>query len=263
MKLNERHIPLDGASNFRDFGGYDTPNGPLRTGCMYRSDRLSRLTERDYARLETLRLRLIVDLRRSSERADEPTRWRGPAAPENMHAPVFDDDGKPTALLNLAADPQTRTAEAAAELMREVYRKLVREPRPLAHFAHIFTRLASEDTAPFVVHCSGGKDRTGVFVALLQTALGMAWDAVHEDFMLTERLYDGSALLAERNHQILETHGVAMDAEALAPVFGVDPSYLEAARSEAEQLYGSWEGLLARLGVNGVQREALARRLIT
>lgn len=263
MQLNERHIPLDGASNFRDFGGYDTPNGRLRTGRMYRSDRLSRLTDHDYARIEPLGLRLIVDLRRSSERADEPTRWRGGVAPQDLHAPVFEDDGTPTSLIQITGDPQTRTAKAAADMMREVYRHLVRDPHALNHFAHIFQRLTQQDMAPFVVHCSGGKDRTGVFVALLQTALGMHWDDVLDDFMLTQALYDGSELLAERSHQILETHGVAMDAEALAPVFEVHPSYLEAARAEAERLYGSWAGLGAKLRVDAEARGELAARFIT
>ena len=262
MQLNERHIPLDGASNFRDFGGYDTPQGRLRTGSMFRSDRLSRLTDTDYATIEPLGLRLVIDLRRSSERADEPTRWQGSRAPENLHVPVFEDDGTPTSLLQIAGDPQTRTAEAAAEMMREVYRRLVREPAPLALFAATLRRLAVEDVSPFVVHCSGGKDRTGVFVALLQTTLGVPWESVLEDFMHTAVLYDGSALLAERSHQILETHGVAMDADALAPVFGVDPSYLRAARTEAERIYGSWEGLLEHLELTGVLREALRERFI-
>ncbi len=263
MQLNERHIPLDGASNFRDFGGYDSPEGRLRTGRMYRSDRLSRLTDDDFMRIEPLGLRLIVDLRRSSERADEPTRWRGGTTPEHLHAPVFEDDGAPTSLIRIAGDAHTRTADAAADMMREVYRRLVREPRPLEHFATILRRLAHQDQAPFVVHCSGGKDRTGVFVALLQSALGMRWDDVLSDFMLTEVLYDGSELLAERSHQILETHGVSMDAEALAPVFGVHPSYLEAAHAEASHLYGSWQGLLAKVGVDQTMRTRLIERFVS
>ena len=261
-KSLERHVPLRGASNFRDFGGYDALSGSVRRGLLFRSDRLSRLTVEDFDILRPLGLRLVVDLRRTSERAQEPTRWRGGEEPEELHAPVFDDHNTPHALLRMAENPHTRTAEAAAETMREVYRHLVSAPAPLAQFGGVLQRLAFEEATPVVVHCSGGKDRTGVLAALLLSALGVTWEDIVEDYLLTEQLYDARELLAERSSQIFETHGVEMDEAALAPVFAVHPSYLEAARREADARYGGFIGLLDAMGINESARARLRERYL-
>jgi len=252
-----RRIPLDGASNFRDFGGYAASGGRVRHGLLFRSDRLSRLTEADLRVLQPLGLRLIIDLRRSSERAQAPTAWYGSDAPRQWHVPLFEDDGAPTSLIQLAADPQSRTAQATAELMRTVYRRLICEPRPQAHFAQILQHLCDEQTPPVVVHCSGGKDRTGVLAALVHSALGVHKDDILEDYMLTAKYYDASHLLRERADQILDTHGATMSDEALAPVFTVQPSYIEAAFEAADTQFGSVSAYLEHLGMDAIAREQL------
>lgn len=259
----ERHVPLEGASNFRDFGGYPTTAGRLRRGLLFRADRLSRLTEPDFDALRALKLKLIVDLRRTSERAEEPTVWRGAGEPEHLHAPVFDDDNTPSSLLKIAENPHTRSADAAADMMREVYRHLVSEPAPVAQLSSVLKRLATRSATPVVLHCSGGKDRTGVAVALLLSALNVAWDDIVEDYLLTEQLYDSRELLAERSSQILETHGVEMDEAALAPVFAVHSSYLEAARREANERYGSISALLDAMGIDDAMRALLRERFLS
>lgn len=261
-KQLERHVPLEGASNFRDFGGYRTTAGRVRRGLLFRSDRLSRLTAQDFDVLRALKLRLIVDLRRSSERADEPTLWQGAHEPDQLHAPVFDDGNTPSSLLKIAENPHTRSADAAADMMRDVYRALVSEPAPLEQIGGVLKRLATETATPVVLHCSGGKDRTGVLAALLLSALGVAWDEIVADYLLTEQLYDSRELLAERSSQIFETHGVAMDEAALAPVFAVHRSYLEAARQEATARFGGINGLLDAIGIDNAARRLLRERFI-
>src|SRR4051794_36212615 len=74
-----RHIDFEGIENFRDFGGYDTRHGrPLKRGLLYRSANHAYATETDLARMAELDLAAIIDLRRSEERAREPSkRWPG------------------------------------------------------------------------------------------------------------------------------------------------------------------------------------------
>ena len=257
-----RHIGLQGASNFRDFGGYATSAGRVKPGFLYRADRLSRLTPDDHEQLEDLGLRLIIDLRRTSEREEEPTTWSRATAPEQWHVPIFEDDGMPTSLMQIAADPNTRDAEASTEMMREVYRKMIVQSMAQRQFAAIIKHLAEQAPSPTVMHCSGGKDRTGLLVALIQTALGVHTDDIYADFMLTQVYYDSTHLMQERASQIIDMHGVTMSEEALAPVFTVLPDYLTAAFQTAEDAHGSVLGFLDFIGIDAAQRERLQRHFI-
>ncbi|EQM31721.1 tyrosine-protein phosphatase [Rhodococcus erythropolis] len=68
-------IRLDEARNFRDIGGYRTTDGrTVRTGLVFRSNKLSSLNETDLAKLTAANLTLDVDLRNASERAEDPDR---------------------------------------------------------------------------------------------------------------------------------------------------------------------------------------------
>ena len=58
----DRHVPLEGQSNFRDLGGYSTMDGRrVKWGQVYRSGELGQLTDGDVAALEALELRTVVN----------------------------------------------------------------------------------------------------------------------------------------------------------------------------------------------------------
>ena len=61
--MSEQHIPLDGQANFRDLGGYETADSrSVKWGEVYRSGRLSQLSDEDVARLGELGIRTVVNL---------------------------------------------------------------------------------------------------------------------------------------------------------------------------------------------------------
>ena len=69
MDTRERLLPLVGASNFRDLGGYPTTDGGLtRWGELFRSDTLHELTEADLEVLRGVGLATVIDLRTATER---------------------------------------------------------------------------------------------------------------------------------------------------------------------------------------------------
>src|SRR5256886_15356430 len=73
-----RRLPLEGAKNFRDLGGYRTSDGHyVRWGFVYRSNHLVNLTAKDFEYLNSLGIRLICDVRSDSERARAPDHWVG------------------------------------------------------------------------------------------------------------------------------------------------------------------------------------------
>jgi protein-tyrosine phosphatase len=177
-----RRLPLDGAPNFRDLGGYRTSDGRyVKWGLVYRSGHLANLTATDYQYLGSLGIRLVCDVRTESERVRFPTRWIG-QTPELLLAPIGQDRDATERLKELkqrleAPGPSVSNSPGGYD-------------RYLIDFAGqygmMLRRLVAGDL-PMVEHCTGGKDRTGVFSAILLTALGVSRDIVIQDYLLTNR----------------------------------------------------------------------------
>ena len=167
-----RRLPLEGAPNFRDLGGYRTTDGHyVRWGILYRAGQLAGLTETDYRYLSGIGLRLVCDFRIDAERQRSPTNWVG---------------GNPPELLPASVDTisYARPGIDIREHMRNVYNRMPFDAA--AEFGAILRRFARGDL-PALVHCTAGKDRTGFFSALLLTALGVPFETVREDFLLTNK----------------------------------------------------------------------------
>jgi len=264
--MSNRHVALQGASNFRDFGGYPTEAGrAVKWRRLYRSDHLSELTAADFERLAEHGVRLVCDLRRDSEAEAKPTRWPGPGAPVLARTPLFNDADGLNTFQRIDGDEDARNDPAASRaVMRELYLRLVTEPGPLAALRGIFERLAEAETAfPVLFHCAAGKDRTGVVCALVLGALGVARAHIVEDFMLTQQLYDASAARRERISQIIEsTQFRSWSAAALRPIFSAEPEYIEVALNEVEAAGGVVTFLTGRAGVSPQVLERLQGALL-
>jgi protein-tyrosine phosphatase len=168
----DRVIRFDGATNFRDLGGYATVDGGVtRWGCLYRSDSLHRFSAGDLEVLDALGVGTVYDLRRDDERDRDP----GPRQCVPMVV------------------PSQRVADAGALATREDGERwlLADYLRMLARggdvFATLLTRLADADHGPAVFHCYSGKDRTGMVAVLLLLALGVDRETVLDDYDLTNR----------------------------------------------------------------------------
>lgn len=261
-----RHIPLEGASNFRDFGGYETADGRfVKLGKLYRSDRLSGLTEADFAALEDRRIRLICDLRRAHEIEMGPTTWPESSRPEALHVSLLTDASGPDVMSRVLADSDIRSNPARSRLeMIGLYRRLAREPGAIAGYRVIFERLARDDAYPFLVHCSAGKDRTGVVCALIHAVLGVSEADIRDDFMLTVKHYDGLKNLEARVPQIMA--GVSFSdwtVEALAPIFTVEADYLQAFLDAVHEDHGGAENFLTGpVGLDHATLDAIRERLL-
>src|SRR5262249_28035360 len=85
-----RRLPLEGAKNFRDLGGYRTAEGRyVRWGRVFRSNALAKLTAKDYALLSQLRIRIVCDFRSDRERETAQTAWQGGAVPTFLLLPTL------------------------------------------------------------------------------------------------------------------------------------------------------------------------------
>ena len=237
-----RRLPVEGQNNFRDLGGYRTIDGRyVRWGRLYRSGQLANLTDRDYAYLQPLGIRLVCDVRSGDERTRQPTRWPGDA-PEFLLTPIgADANGRNNRteelrrlLVDRAGPDQMRT------FMKSVYPDMPSLAAP--QFQRILTRLLSVEGAS-VVHCSAGKDRTGIFSALLLLTLGVPRETVIEDYLLTNRYVlagDAIARTAVAYQKLLALDQVP-PIETLRPIMSVERSYIESALESIDEHYGNFD----------------------
>jgi len=236
MQHGNRVVSMSGGRNFRDLGGYETADGKrVKWGRIYRSGALSALTGSDYRHFDALGIKVVVDLRSTRERQVEPFRNSG-LRPVLIRSWEYETDGREIArrLIDLGGD-----VPGIREAIFDIYRDLIW--RFAERYREIFTHLVAEDT-PLIFNCAAGKDRTGIAAALILTALGVRQSAVLEDYSLTERLLDFTALMADGNSHAT---GFSMLHKLPDPARSLlqrsDPAYLEAAFQAIDDRAGSME----------------------
>ena len=170
----ERHYPFEGCFNFRDIGGYFNKDGQqVKKGLYFRTGRQDRMTDRDLLKLSDLKISTQIDLRKPDEVSDQ---GKGPL--EAMGAKY----------INIAVIPEG----GSDQLSRLVGDTGISGKRYLGYlefgptsWLRLFGILADESNLPVVLHCTAGKDRTGVSTAFLLSILGVSRDVIEEDYLLT------------------------------------------------------------------------------
>ncbi|GGC67438.1 tyrosine-protein phosphatase [Chelatococcus reniformis] len=248
---------FDAISNFRDFGGYPTDGGrSVVTRRLFRAANQALATDADLTRLAALGLEVVVDLRRPTERAGQPSR-----RPADWLAQViendFGDEAEPPHLTFLRqGDVSPATIES---YLQGYYRAALFEERHTDLFTRCFAALKTLDGA-ILIHCAAGKDRTGLLVALIQLALGVHRDDVIADYLLT----NATSLVADRMETVRKslTEGLGREVpEAAVRAFlGVEARYLDTALRIATERCGSIDNYLRELGVSEADQRALVQR---
>lgn len=254
--MSWRLVPLEGAVNLRDFGGYATEDGRVvRRRQLFRSGSLAHLSAEARHRFSALNVRLICDLRRPEEQAEEPTPF---ASTELRRLEIPIDPGSAVTMRQRMADARLALQDRI-DFMVAINRELARDHA--ADYARMFEALLELDDGAFLVHCAAGKDRTGFACALILHALGVPEQTVLEDYLLTnEHLNIDERLrrLAER----YEPHGMP-DRESLMALAGVRPEYLRGAYEAIEAEFEGVEHYIERaVGLDAAARELLRSRLL-
>ncbi len=248
-----RLIALDGQANFRDLGGYDAAGGRhVKPGEIFRSGELSHLDASDYRRIADLGIRTVFDLRTDDERRAEPTRW-GAGHVETFVAAkngaIFSSD----ALL----DHGRPSAAKAREAMLALYREMPDQYAP--ELKAIFADLLTHQT-PLLVHCTAGKDRTGLAAALILTALGTPRDEVLKDYALSNRFVTAAIIgQTQTGHAMLGR----LPPDVVGALLAADPAYLEASFAAINHEYGSTDNYFkTKLSLGPAQIAALRANLL-
>lgn len=244
--MTKRDYSFSGVANFRDFGGHATREGRrVVTGRLFRSAHYSGVTETDVAALRALGVKFLVDLRQQHEREQNPNRWAPPRT-------VFHYPTEPPAPAAVNGSRREQTAEQGRQAMRAAYARYPYEARFIALFRDLFHGLA-EEGGPVIVHCTAGKDRTGLACALVLDALGVDMETIVADYLLTNANMD----VAERSRLVRARLGEHLSDEAIAPLLGVERGYLQAGLDVIAEQSGTLDVYVRE--TLGVSAEKLAR----
>ncbi len=249
-----RFVILEGGRNFRDVGGYRTADGrTVRQGQLYRSGSLANLTPAAIARFDQLRVTSIIDLRSTDERKRDPDAWQqsGGRGYWSRDYALGSVDAA-----SFLTNPAMRTAAGMRAMMTQGYRTLPKQLAP--SYRELFARLAARHRGAVVVNCTAGKDRTGIAAALVLTALGVPYETVRADFLLSNNAPGMAGLKRDLSSPL-----AALPADVAAPLVGVEGEYLDATFDQLGKDYGSVAGYLQQeLGVGPRQIAALKRNLL-
>jgi protein-tyrosine phosphatase len=231
--------------NFRDVGGLPTADGSrVRQGVIFRSEGPASFDPVHREELTALGFRLVCDLRAATEREKSPNDWAGSARLLNLDI-NSDLRASPGELLaSMGANP------SVDRLKRTTLHNYSVTPAALRPRMRGLIEAIADGETPALIHCTAGKDRTGVLVALLLLALGVPEETVMADYLRSavfgQNLRDRGGL----NEQIETVFGFLPDDAFVDLLIGVDAELLDASLSSVRATWGSVDRYLQAAGVD-------------
>ena len=244
---SERHYSFEGCFNFRDIGGYLNQDGRrVKKGLYFRAGRQDRMTNKDLAQLSDLNISTQIDLRKKEEVLDQ---GRGPL--EDMGAKY----------INISVIPEG----GSEKLNKLVGDTGISGKRYLGYlefgptsWLRLFGILADEENLPVVLHCTAGKDRTGVSTAFLLSILGVSRDIIEADYLLTN-------LDTERQADFIEStvgYPEGYNREKMISIAGVPQNAMKDFLDGVESKWGSAVEYLEKIGISQEQMERVRNNFL-
>ena len=291
--IEPRLIPVEGALNTRDIGGYPTQSGQkIRFGKVFRSSELSYVSDAGVAVLAGLNLSYVVDFRGVKEAADAPDRL--PEGVRVVAAPIIRDDLDPARIdeyLGRHSFPPAMYDRERVSAYGPYYRMLTlvnsyEEPGyvdAVAAYRPLFQSILElpEDRA-LLAHCTGGRDRTGVGIFLLMTALGVPEELALSDYLKSnvylqpERQNPKSTAFRQYRFSNIYTQppeneaftdmaaALGTTSQAIYDSIRLRPEFPKSLMANIEARYGKFSTFLEqKMGVGTQELLELKRRLLT
>ena len=259
---NERVLNLEKGVNFRELGGYKTSDGKtVKYHKILRSAGLADLTDNDLKFLKDYGLKIDVDFRSKQEVDKKPD--KRPDGVRYVWAPVFKEDETKSSevqsegyIPEIDGDPTDGYAHMIA-----VYRDIITGDSAKAAYRKFFNQLllnTGKDES-LIFHCSAGKDRTGMGAVFFLQALGVPFETIKSDYLLTnkankEYVTDLLSMLKEKGYT---------DPDVLSSVHDlmtVHTNYLATAMRTIDKEYGSIDKYIKNeLGVTDSEINSLKK----
>lgn len=227
-----RRINVPSTFNLRDVGGYPVGDDRMTAwGRLYRSD-----LPGPSAEVAALGLRTVIDLRSERERSARPSVATSLDGVRALHHSFGVGE-------LLAADPSIGAS------LSSLYAAVLEHQA--AAVAAAVSALLEPDALPALVHCTAGKDRTGLVIALVLSSVGVDDEVVAADYAVTADL-----LTPEFFAGVDRTHVVPEGEFDPTPLYGADAASMRQTLDAVRDLYGGAQDYLVR---HGVSRDGLLR----
>lgn len=246
--LGARALSWDGCVNVRDLGGVPTSDGGVtRFGAILRADSIRKLSDGGWKALLESGVRRIVDLRFHGELAADSPRQ---LSIDVLHLPVLPElDSDQWAEIDAIGD----AAPDALTSTRTLYLEFLERFRE--NFAAAIDAIANAPEGAVLIHCVGGKDRTGLVSALVLRLADVPIEAVAEDYALSAANLRVEALewIKQADDDVERRRRERISQTPAGAMAGV----LE----EVERRYGSVHGYLSAAGNSASALERVGNRL--
>jgi protein-tyrosine phosphatase len=236
--LRSRDLTWDGCLNVRDLGGHQTEDGAeTRFGSVVRADTVSRLTPAGWQALVDYGVRTVIDLRGDHEREEDPP---GELPVDVLHVPFM--EASEAEWEEIAEQLEKLDELPVAEATREAYLIFLERFKP--NVAAAVRAVAKAPEGGVVVHCVGGKDRTGLLTALLLHVAGVPEADIADDYALSEER------LRPRHDAWLEAAETEAERRRLERITQTPPEVITGVFGELERRHGSIDAYLRSAGVS-------------
>jgi protein-tyrosine phosphatase len=240
---NSGIFPFSSIPNFRDLASQSPLDGPendqsrttpvLKTGVLYRSGNLKKLSRSDRKALGALPLKSVADFRSDYETIREPDKL----IPGAIFRSYPMESGGPD-----VRDQVIRFLRGKEDMDFEGFMEAMNRDFVITYSKDfgLWLRDLADGRLPLpsLFHCTAGKDRTGFAAAILMTVLGFPWDDVLREYLRSSIFIQQMFNKLDRRVKIYSRF--RRSGKELLPLLDVRSEYLEAAFQQIGTTWGSF-----------------------
>lgn len=253
QQLQPRDLLWDGCLNVRDLGGLPTRDGrETLFGAVVRADSVRALSAEGWDALVAHGIGTVVDLRGDHERAADRA-VELPAGIEVVHVPFMEASAEEWEEIEGELEDAVSAAPDVATATRDVY--LIFLERFRSNAGEAVRAVARARPGGVVIHCAGGKDRTGLLSAFLLHVAGVDDELISVDYALSEER------LRPRHEAWFEAAESEKELERLQRIAQTPAASMSGVFVELERRYGGVVPYLRVAGVTDEEIELVRARL--